>query len=120
MKKACSISAQAHIRAMKSVKPGMFEYELEAEYVHEFMKNGARDCAYTPIVGSGNNSCILHYNQNDRENGKRGSGFGRCWLRISRICKRHNKNLSCKRKVFPEQKLIYEIVLEAHKIVLKC
>ena len=71
MKKACSISAQAHIRAMKSVKPGMFEYELEAEYVHEFMKNGARECAYTPIVGSGNNSCILHYNQNNRkmENG---------------------------------------------------
>ena len=115
MKKACSISAQAHIRAMKSVKPGMFEYELEAEYVHEFMKNGARDCAYTPIVGSGNNSCILHYNQNDRkmENGD--------LVLVDAGCE-YNYYASDITRTFPisgkfsaEQKAIYEVVIEAHK-----
>jgi Xaa-Pro aminopeptidase len=115
MKKACSISAQAHIRAMKSVKPGMFEYELEAEYVHEFMKNGARDCAYTPIVGSGNNSCILHYNQNDRkmENGDLVLVDAGC--EYQGYASDITRTFPVNGKFSPEQKLIYEIVLEAHK-----
>ena len=64
IKKACNISSLAHMRAMRSVQPGMYEYQLEAEYVHEFMKKGARNCAYPSIVGGGKNACILHYNDN--------------------------------------------------------
>ena len=64
IKEACEISSAAHIRAMKNVCPKMYEYQLEAEYVHEFMKKGARNCAYPSIVGGGKNACILHYSDN--------------------------------------------------------
>ncbi len=64
MRKAASISAGAHVRAMQSLKPGMMEYQLEAEYIHEFMRHGSRSPAYPSIVGGGANSCILHYIEN--------------------------------------------------------
>jgi Xaa-Pro aminopeptidase len=66
MLRAGQISAAAHRRAMAAARPGMFEYELEAELLYEFRKNGAQFPAYTPIVASGANSCILHYNSNNR------------------------------------------------------
>ena len=64
MRRAASISAGAHVRAMQSVRPGMHEYQLEAEYLHEFMRHGARSPAYPSIVGGGANGCILHYVEN--------------------------------------------------------
>jgi len=64
MRKAAQISAGAHERAMRNCRPGMAEYQLEAELVHEFMRNGARTPAYPSIVGSGANGCILHYIEN--------------------------------------------------------
>jgi Xaa-Pro aminopeptidase len=66
MRKVAAISANAHIRAMKTAKPGMMEYELEAEIMHEFMKNGCVAPAYNSIVGSGANGCILHYVENNK------------------------------------------------------
>ena len=67
MRKAAEISAEAHIRAMRFCKPGINEYQLEAEISHEFQRNGARYPAYTSIVGSGANSCILHYINNNQK-----------------------------------------------------
>jgi len=67
MQRAATISAQAHARAMRATRPGMFEYELEAELLHEFRRNGAQFPAYTPIVASGANACVLHYNANNRQ-----------------------------------------------------
>ena len=64
MRKAAKISAQAHIRAMQSCKPGMYEYQIEAELLHTFMQQGARFPAYPSIVGGGANGCILHYIEN--------------------------------------------------------
>ncbi|MEY1662863.1 Xaa-Pro aminopeptidase [Isoalcanivorax beigongshangi] len=66
MRRAGEISAQAHVRAMRAVRPGMFEYQLEAEYLHEFMRHGARAPAYSTIVGGGANGCILHYVDNNQ------------------------------------------------------
>ena len=66
MQKAADISVTAHERAMKLCKPDMFEYELEAEYLHEFQRNGAT-WAYSSIVGSGANACILHYVENNQK-----------------------------------------------------
>jgi Xaa-Pro aminopeptidase len=66
MRKAAEISAAAHVRAMKFCKPGVNEYELEAEIAHEFQRQGARFPAYTSIIGSGANSCVLHYIANDQ------------------------------------------------------
>lgn len=65
MKKAAAISSQAHKRLMRSCRAGMFEYQLEAEFIHECMHNGCRDSAYPSIVGGGENACILHYTEND-------------------------------------------------------
>ena len=61
MRKAAAISARAHIRAMQACKPGMYEYQLEAELLHEFRNSGAQSVAYNSIVAGGENSCILHY-----------------------------------------------------------
>jgi len=66
MKRAGEISAAAHVRAMKACKPGVYEYQLEAEIHHEFAINGARFPAYNTIVGGGVNGCILHYVENDQ------------------------------------------------------
>jgi Xaa-Pro aminopeptidase len=67
MRHAGEIAAAAHVRAMLAVKPGMYEYQLEAEYLHEFMLQGARSPAYPSIVGGGRNGCILHYINNDQK-----------------------------------------------------
>ena len=66
MKKACQISAEAHVEVMKFVKPGMNEQELEAFYQYQFSKRGGRFPAYTPIVAGGENACVLHYVENSK------------------------------------------------------
>lgn len=67
IKKACSISADAHIEAMKSVKVGDSEQFIESMYIHEFSKRGARHPAYNPIVAGGENACVLHYVENNQQ-----------------------------------------------------
>lgn len=64
MKEAGEISARAHVRAMEFCRPGVMEYQLEAEILHEFAMAGARSPAYSSIVGGGKNGCILHYIDN--------------------------------------------------------
>ena len=61
MRQAARISACAHIRAMQMCKPGMHEYQLEAELLHEFRNSGSQSVAYNSIVAGGANACILHY-----------------------------------------------------------
>jgi Xaa-Pro aminopeptidase len=65
LNRAASISSAAHIRAMRAARPGLMEYEIEAELLHEFKKSGAQAPAYTPIVAGGANACVLHYVAND-------------------------------------------------------
>lgn len=67
MQRAAEISADAHTRVMQMVKPGMYEYQLEAELMRTFMAAGSRWPAYPSIVGTGENGCILHYTQNTSE-----------------------------------------------------
>ncbi|MBL7850946.1 MAG: aminopeptidase P N-terminal domain-containing protein [Cyclobacteriaceae bacterium] len=66
MQKACDITEKAFRRVLKFVKPGVMEYEVEAEYTHEFIRHGSRGHAYTPIIASGKNNVILHYIDNDQ------------------------------------------------------
>lgn len=113
MRKAAKISAQAHIRAMQICKPGMYEYEIEAEFLHEFRRNGSRYPAYPPIVGSGANSCILHYIENEAQM-KDGD-----MLLIDAGCE-FDGYASDVSRTFPvngkysgEQKAVYELVLAA-------
>jgi Xaa-Pro aminopeptidase len=67
MRRAGEISALAHTRAMERCRPGMFEYQLEGEILHEFTRHGARFPSYNTIVGGGENGCILHYTENENE-----------------------------------------------------
>jgi len=67
MRRAGEISALAHTRAMEKCRPGMFEYQLEGEILHEFNRHGARFPSYNTIVGGGENGCILHYTENESE-----------------------------------------------------
>lgn len=65
IKKACMITKDAFGRVLKFAKPDIFEYEIEAEITHEFIRQGANGHAYEPIVASGENACVLHYIKND-------------------------------------------------------
>ena len=67
IKKACDISAEAHIEAMKNVKNAESEQSIESLYVYEFSKRGGRFPAYTPIVAGGENACVLHYIENNKK-----------------------------------------------------
>jgi Xaa-Pro aminopeptidase len=64
MRKAAQVSAKAHVRAMQATRPGLYEYQVEAELMHEFTSNGMRFPAYPSIVAGGNNACVLHYTEN--------------------------------------------------------
>jgi len=67
MRRAAAISTAAHKRAMRFTRPGQFEYQVEAELLHEFCSHGARHPAYTSIVAGGANACVLHYVGNNAE-----------------------------------------------------
>jgi Xaa-Pro aminopeptidase len=65
LQKAIDITEKAFRRILKFTKPGVFEYEIEAEFIHEFIKNRSNGFAYTPIIASGANACVLHYIENN-------------------------------------------------------
>jgi Xaa-Pro aminopeptidase len=67
MRRAAAISSGAHRRAMARTRPGWFEYQVEAELAHEFLHHGAQAVAYSSIVASGPNACVLHYRENNRK-----------------------------------------------------
>ena len=115
IKEACRISSLAHIRAMKSVKPGMYEYQLEAEYLHEFMSHGARACAYPSIVGGGKNSCVLHYNDNKDVLNDGDLVLVDAGCELNNYASDITRTFPVNGKFSKEQREIYEIVLEASK-----
>lgn len=67
IQKACDLTESAFRKILKTVKPGIMEYEIEADIVHEFIRNKSRGFAYTPIIASGRNACVLHYIDNNSE-----------------------------------------------------
>lgn len=67
MQKACKITEAGVRRLLSFVKPGVWEYEIEAELAHEFLRNRSNGFAYTPIVASGKNACVLHYIENNKQ-----------------------------------------------------
>ena len=119
MRRAAEISSAAHRRAMGAANPGMREYEIEAELLHEFVRGGARAPAYGSIVAAGANACVLHYRQNDAEL-KRGD-----LMLIDAGCELDSYASDITR-AFPiggrfsaPQKAIYELVLAAQEAAIK-
>jgi Xaa-Pro aminopeptidase len=66
MKQACQLTKQGVERVLGFLKPGIMEYEVEAELLHEFVKNRSRGFAYEPIIASGASACVLHYTDNNK------------------------------------------------------
>jgi Xaa-Pro aminopeptidase len=119
MQVACKITGSAFQRVLKFVKPGVTEYEIEAEMTHEFLRNGARGHAYQPIVGSGQNALVLHYTENS---GTCADGdlllmdFGAEYGNYAADCSR---TIPVNGKFTPRQKACYEAVLRVQKSATK-
>ncbi|MEO6903895.1 MAG: aminopeptidase P N-terminal domain-containing protein [Bacteroidia bacterium] len=67
LQQACNITEKGVRRLLSFIKPGVMEYEIEAELMHEFLRNRSRGFAYSPIIASGDSACVLHYLENDKE-----------------------------------------------------
>ena len=67
IQQACDITEKGFRRVLNFTKPGVWEYEIEAEFMHEFLRNRSKGFAYTPIIGSGNNTNVLHYIENNQQ-----------------------------------------------------
>ncbi len=113
------ISAEGVRQAMLATKPGVFEYQIEAAAMHVILKNGAKGAAYPPIVGSGPNSCIWHYDKNSR---KAEAGdvvlmdFG---ADLDYLCMDISRTWPVSGKFTPEQKEAYEICLAVQKACIE-
>ncbi len=118
MRAAAKISAQAHRRAMQVCRPGLMEYQLEAEFVHECARRGARYQAYPAIVGGGENSCVLHYvdNRDELLDGE--------LLLIDAGCEYDfyasdiSRTYPINGRFTPPQKQLYELVLKAQEAAI--
>ena len=113
IKKACDISAEAHIEAMKNVKDEESEQAIESMYVHEFSKRGGRFTAYTPIVASGENACVLHYIENNKKLNKKDLLLVDAGCEYEMYASDITRTYPIGGKFSKEQLEIYNIVLEA-------
>ena len=115
MKEACKITGSAFERILKFVKPGVYEYEIEAEITHEYIRSGARGHAYQPIIGSGKNALVLHYIANSdlcKEGDLLLMDFGAEYGYYAADCSR---TIPVSGKFTPRQKVCYEAVLRVQK-----
>ena len=117
MREAARIAANAHVRAMRFARPGRNEFEVMAELVHEFRRHNA-DTSYHPIVGSGPNTCVLHYRENDQVL-KDGD-----LLLIDAGCEYEcyasdvTRTFPVNGRFTPAQRAIYDVVLEANRAAI--
>ena len=120
MQHACDISARAHIRAMQAARPSIYEYQLEAELDYEFRKSGAHFSAYSSIVAGGSNACILHYINNNQpvQDGELVLIDAGC--EINCYASDITRTFPVNGRFSPEQKALYEIVLEANLAAIDC
>jgi Xaa-Pro aminopeptidase len=113
MRRAAEISSNAHCRAMAVTKPGLFEYQVEAEIMHSFMDQGSRSPAYPSIVGAGRNSCILHYTENNEKLKNGDLLLIDAGAELENYASDITRTFPVNGKFTRNQKLVYEIVLEA-------
>lgn len=115
MQKACDITTGAVRRVMEFIKPGVWEHEIEAEIIHEFTKNRAKGFAYTPIIATGGNACVLHYIEN-KDQCKDGDvilmDFG---AEYANYCADQTRAFPVNGKYTERQKEVYNAVLHVKK-----
>jgi len=118
MRTAAEISAQAHIRAMQFTQVGQWEYQVEAEIIHEFMKNDCRSPAYPSIVGGGENGCILHYTENNHRLKNNDLLLIDAGAEYKNYAADITRTFPVNGKFTPAQKALYNIVLDAQKAAI--
>jgi Xaa-Pro aminopeptidase len=118
MLRAATISGQAHARAMRAARPGMFEYELEAELLYEFRRNGAQFPAYTPIVASGANACVLHYSANNAQTRDGELVLIDAGCELDSYAADITRTFPVNGRFTEAQKCLYELVLRAQEAAL--
>lgn len=119
MEQAAKISAEGHRRAMLACRPGIREYELEAELLYTFTRNGSRAPAYNSIVATGQNACILHYVENTAEVKEGDLVLIDAGCEYEHYASDITRTFPASGKFSPEQKAIYEIVLKAQEAAIK-
>lgn len=112
MRKSAKVAVGAHERAMRCVRPGLFEYEVEAEFRHEFRRNDAV-ASYSPIVGGGANSCTLHYVDNRSKLAAGDVLLIDAGCELDYYASDVTRTIPVSGKFSPEQRVVYDIVLEA-------
>lgn len=113
MKRAAAISAEAHRRAMQVARPGLREYHLEAELLHEFRRNGSQFPAYGSIVATGANACVLHYRASDAELKEGDLVLIDAGCELDSYASDITRTFPANGKFSGPQKTLYEIVLAA-------
>lgn len=113
MREAAKISAHAHQRAMSACRPGLCEYHLEAELLAEFVRNGSRAVAYESIIGAGANACILHYRDNNAPLKAGDLVLIDAGCELQGYAADITRTFPINGRFSPEQKAVYEVVLDA-------
>ncbi|MGB5352436.1 MAG: aminopeptidase P N-terminal domain-containing protein [Woeseia sp.] len=112
MRRSAKVACAAHRRAMQAARPGMFEFELEAEYIHEFRRANARN-SYSPIVGGGANACTLHYVSNSEKLVDGELVLIDAGCELDYYASDVTRTFPVNGRFSPEQRAVYDIVLEA-------
>jgi Xaa-Pro aminopeptidase len=113
LRRAAEISSRAHRRAMERTRPGWFEYQVEAELAHEFLRSGAQAVAYPSIVASGPNACVLHYRDNNRQTQLTDLLLIDAGCEVDGYASDITRTFPVSGKFSGPQKAIYELVLQA-------
>ncbi len=119
MREAARISAEGHRRVMRHCRPGMREYELEAELLHCFLRNGSRAAAYGSIVGAGANACILHYVDNRARIRDGDLVLVDAGCEYQHYAADITRTFPANGRFSPEQREIYQLVLRAQAAAIE-
>ena len=118
MRKSARVAVEAHKRAMRLTRPGLFEYEIEAEFRYEFRRNGGW-VSYSPIVGGGANACILHYVENSAELKDGDLLLIDAGCELDYYASDITRTFPVNGRFTPEQRAVYEVVLEAQRAAIE-
>jgi len=117
MREAARISSRAHLRVMRFCRPGLTEYQVMAELLHEFRRHNA-DTAYAPIVGGGANSCVLHYRENSEPLADGDLLLVDAGCELESYASDITRTLPVNGRFTSEQRAVYEVVLEANRAAI--